>query len=225
MNWLRADLAAANAARAAVPWVVALGHKAWWMDDTIQCPSGPGCVVWQMLSEGGVDLYLTGHVHYYARDLPEYPCAANGTGVVDYNASSPNLGNASNPVVTYTNPAYMTTIVCAAPVSGGRGARCVALARARVLFVYCSPVQGDQEVNAPASGHRHGSPVAPGAGQHSATSTNNYGFAFLNVANSTHLHWRFETAVPHVNSSAPGYTDDLWLVVDSHGPRKNLPPI
>lgn len=110
-----------------------------------------------MLSEGGVDLYLTGHIHYvrrargvpppwvagrassalwqhayhqltypscaspcppwqYARDLPEYPCAANGTGAVDFNASSPNRGNDTNPAVTYTNPAYMTTIVCAAPV-------------------------------------------------------------------------------------------------------------
>ena len=52
----------------------------------------------------------------YARDLPEYPCAANGTGAVDFNASSPNRGNDTNPAVTYTNPAYMTTIVCAAPV-------------------------------------------------------------------------------------------------------------
>ena len=41
--WLRADLATANAARDAVPWVVALGHKGWWMDDTLNCPSGPGC--------------------------------------------------------------------------------------------------------------------------------------------------------------------------------------
>ena len=43
VNWLKADLAAANADRAAVPWIVALGHKGWWMDATLQCPSGPGC--------------------------------------------------------------------------------------------------------------------------------------------------------------------------------------
>lgn len=201
INWLRADLDAANAARSQTPWIVALGHKGWWMDDTLNCPSGAGCVVWQILSEGGVDLYVTGHIHYYARDLPEYPCAANGTGVVDYNASSPNFGNDTNPVVTYTNPAYMTTIVSAAP--------------------------GDQEVNlatAGGKGHVRGFPSV-GAGQHSATSSNNYGFSYLTIANATHLHWRFETAVPHVNSSAPGYTDDLWLVVDSHGPRNNLPPV
>jgi hypothetical protein len=29
INWLRADLAAANANRAAVPWLIAVAHKAW----------------------------------------------------------------------------------------------------------------------------------------------------------------------------------------------------
>jgi len=75
VNWLKADLAAANANRAAVPWVIGLAHKTWWMDDTLQCPSGAGCVVWQLLSEGGVDFHVMGHIHYYARDLPEYPNA------------------------------------------------------------------------------------------------------------------------------------------------------
>jgi hypothetical protein len=28
-NWLAADLAKANANRAAVPWIIALAHKAW----------------------------------------------------------------------------------------------------------------------------------------------------------------------------------------------------
>ncbi len=115
LNWLRADLAAANANRAAVPWVVALSHKTWWMDPTIQCPSGAGCVVWQVLEEGGVDLHFAGHIHYYARDLPEYPNAANGTGAVDAAAASPNLGNATNPVAVYTNPRFMTMIITAAP--------------------------------------------------------------------------------------------------------------
>jgi hypothetical protein len=43
INWLRADLDAANAARSQTPWIVALGHKGWWMDDTLNCPSGAGC--------------------------------------------------------------------------------------------------------------------------------------------------------------------------------------
>ena len=60
VNWLRADLAAANANRAAVPWVIALAHKTWWMDATLQCPGGAGCIVWQLLEEGGVDLHYMG---------------------------------------------------------------------------------------------------------------------------------------------------------------------
>ena len=86
--------------------------------------------------------------HRYPRsDLPEYPVAGNGTGVVDTKCSSPNLGNATNPIAVYTNPAYMVTIVTAAP--------------------------GDQEVN-----RRELSEPAEGAGQHSVTSINNYGYGF-----------------------------------------------
>ena len=51
------------------------------------------------------------------------------------------------------------------------------------------------------------------------------GYGYLNVINATHLHWRFETSVAHVNSTSPFYTDDLTLVVESHGPRTNLPPV
>lgn len=147
---------------------------------------------------------------------------------MDTKCSSPNLGNATNPIAVYTNPAYMVTIVTAAP--------------------------GDQEVN-----RRELSAPAEGAGQHSVTSINNYGYGFcelvgatlggcraalfrrlwrqsscalplpslpptVTITNATTLHWRFETAVPIVNSTAPGYTDDLWLVVENHGPRSNLPP-
>ncbi len=194
INWLKADLAKANANRAAVPWIISLSHKTWWMDSTIQCPGGAGCVIWQMLAEGGTDLSFAGHIHYYARDLPEYPCAGNGTGAVDTSASSPNLGNATNPRAIYTNPKYTTMIITAAP--------------------------GDQEVN-----RRALAPQQLRAGQHGVTSTNNYGYGYLTVINSTHLTWRFETAVPHVNSSAPFYTDDLTLIVESHGPRNNLPPV
>ena len=167
------------------------------MDNTIQCPTGAGCVIWKLMGEGGVDLYLSGHIHYYARDLPEWPVANNGTGLVDTNCSSPNLGNVTNPIAVYTNPRYMVTIITAAP--------------------------GDQEVN------RRRAEAAPaaaelGAGQYGVTSTNNYGYGYLTITNASTLHWRFETAVPHVNSTAAGYTDDLWLVVDSHGPR-TLPPM
>ena len=134
-------------------------------------------------------------MHYYARDAPEYPNAANGTGAVDLACMNNNLGNATNPAALYTNPHFMTTIITAAP--------------------------GDQEVN-----RRQLHAAAPlRAGQHGVTSTNNYGYGLMTVINATHLHWRFETAVPHVNSTNAKYTDDLTLVVESHGPRNNLPPV
>ena len=128
----------------------------------------------------------------YARDYSQYPNAANGTGVVDKDCASANLGNATNPSAIYTDCKYMTTIVCAAP--------------------------GDQEVNA----KHHETLTAP---QDGVTSTSNYGFSYLQIVNATHLHWTFTTAVPHVNSTAPGYTDELWYVVNQHGPRTNLPPV
>lgn len=42
LNWLRADLAKANANRASVPWIVAFGHKSWYMDSNGLC-NGMSC--------------------------------------------------------------------------------------------------------------------------------------------------------------------------------------
>ena len=195
VNWIKADLAKANANRAAVPWVIALGHKAWYMDQTIDCPSGPGCAVWDLLTKGGVDMYVTGHIHQYQRSLPVYPNANNGTGAVD-TATATNSGTPGAPAAVYTNPAYMTMVVTAAP--------------------------GDQEVNRRRR-RRAAAARTPDLGVQAESS--NYGFSLLNVVNATHLHWTFKTAVPHINATYPAFTDDLWLVVDSHGPRTNLPPV
>lgn len=115
MNWLKADLVKANANRATVPWIIALAHKMWTMDATLQCPSGAGCDIWRVLEEGGVDLHAMGHIHYYARFVPTYPNANNGTGVDDTACMNNNLGNVTNPAGVYSNPLYMTSIVTAAP--------------------------------------------------------------------------------------------------------------
>lgn len=53
LNFIQADLAKANANRAAVPWIISLAHKAWYMDSTLDCPSGKGCVVWDVLTKAG----------------------------------------------------------------------------------------------------------------------------------------------------------------------------
>lgn len=139
-----------------------------------------------------------GHIHYFARNAPDYPCANNGTGAVDLESVGPNTGNATNPVQTYTNPKFMVTLVCAAP--------------------------GDQEVNGRGPA-RPPFTAAVGAPQHQLTSTNNYGYSLLRIVNETTLVHTFTTAVPHVNSTAPRFSDELTLVVEKHGPRNNLPPV
>jgi hypothetical protein len=73
INWLTADLAAANKNRDTVPWVIGLAHKGWWMEDTIAPPSGAGAIVWQILNEGGVDFHIVGHIHYVSLSLPFFP--------------------------------------------------------------------------------------------------------------------------------------------------------
>jgi hypothetical protein len=53
---------------------------------------------------------IVGHVHYYARNVAQYPNANNGTGAYDTACVGPNLGNATNPRAVYTNCKYMPTV-------------------------------------------------------------------------------------------------------------------
>jgi hypothetical protein len=89
----------------------------------------------------------------------------------------------------YTNPAFFVPIVTGAP--------------------------GCQEVNA----HHDMPRVAGGLTVDSVTSTNNYGFGKLQIVNATAAHWTWTTAVPHVNSTDPAYSDDLWIIQTNHGRR------
>jgi hypothetical protein len=113
MNWLEADLAKANANRANVPWVVSLAHKYYYMDSSLE-PTAAGGAVWKLLNEGGVDLYVTGHIHQYNRLASYYPNANNGAGVADLDCITAG-GITGAQVDTYTDCKYMTTIITAAP--------------------------------------------------------------------------------------------------------------
>jgi acid phosphatase type 7 len=91
----------------------------------------------------------------------------------------------------YTNPSFAVPVVIGAP--------------------------GCQEVNA----HEPLSEAdAKRVGDNSVVSTNNYGYGKLQIVNATHAHWTFATAVPHVNSTNPTFSDDLWVIQENHGPRK-----
>ena len=104
-----ADLAKANANRAAVPWLIAIAHKAWNMDTTYCPPGGGPCTAngtWfdEPLQAAGVDLMYVGHMHEYRRYTPAY-----GTrGLLDV-ASMSGPGNS-----VVTDPKYTTTIVTGA---------------------------------------------------------------------------------------------------------------
>ncbi|KAK2462526.1 hypothetical protein APHAL10511_005496 [Amanita phalloides] len=88
INWLRADLAAID--RKKTPWVVAAGHRAWY----ISAQNGTSNVCENCRKEFeplflsfSVDLYLSGHVHFYERNAP-----------VRYTDTDPNeLNNPSAP--------------------------------------------------------------------------------------------------------------------------------
>ena len=102
LNWLRADLEKANANRANVPWIVAIGHKAWNMDNNGAC-GNVSCTnaTWSdlLMHEHGVDLFFVGHMHEYRRFSPAY-----GTkGLVDTASMSADLHS-------YVDPKYLVTI-------------------------------------------------------------------------------------------------------------------
>lgn len=75
LAWLEADLQAANANRAKVPWIVASGHRPFYTSsDTGLCKVCRAAFE-ALFLEYGVDIYLAGHVHWYERMWP----IANGT--------------------------------------------------------------------------------------------------------------------------------------------------
>jgi acid phosphatase type 7 len=107
INWMKADLARANANRAAVPFVAASAHKSWSMDTTYcnatACYSN-GTWFDDILYEGGVDIFFFGHLHEYRRFVPNF-----GTrNLTDPGSMSPD-GH------TVTDPKYLVNICSGSP--------------------------------------------------------------------------------------------------------------
>jgi len=106
LNWLKNDLIKANANRENIPWLVAIGHKAWNMDNNGEC-GGASCTnaTWydSLFHDYGVDLYFVGHQHEYRRWISTY-----GTkGLVDLSSASPDYS-------VYTDPKYLVSITSGA---------------------------------------------------------------------------------------------------------------
>ena len=78
IDWLRKDLAKANANRHNVPWIVVFGHRPIYAQNLEQngVPTGTSLMVQAflepLLKEFEVDVYLAGHIHAYLRTYPTY---------------------------------------------------------------------------------------------------------------------------------------------------------
>lgn len=76
-NWLEQDLAAANANRDQVPWIVMYGHRAFYCssDDVLPCTLEATLYrhrLENMIHSNKVDMVIQAHLHNYERTLPVY---------------------------------------------------------------------------------------------------------------------------------------------------------
>ncbi len=89
--WLQNDLATANVNRHQVPWIVVTGHRPFYSSVPAPLATPGNCsacatAFYQVLVDNKVDIYISGHVHWYER---LYPIDANGNPVAyDYNSLS-----------------------------------------------------------------------------------------------------------------------------------------
>ncbi len=68
LAWLRADLAAVD--RTKTPWVVALSHRPMYSTEDSGYLKNIRAAFEDILLDGGVDMYIAGHIHWYERLLP-----------------------------------------------------------------------------------------------------------------------------------------------------------
>ena len=77
-EWLKADLAKANANRANVPWIAVHGHRSVYCSCDGDCDSAAETLrvgtygLEELFFQQGVDLFLNGHEHNYERNWPTY---------------------------------------------------------------------------------------------------------------------------------------------------------
>ena len=207
LDWLEEDLKAVD--RSKTPWIVAMGHKAWYMSrweqlGELEKPQTNWPVLDPIFCKYGVELYLSGHVHLYQRF---YPLQGPESIKVWTKPQNIDIDSVSEDGHTYTNPQWMTTLIVASPGDDEIAAR-------NQCWGKNLPYKHNPFTNT--------MPVC----------TNGYGYGHLHAVNSTHLYWEFfQTAkAPNWNQrgndDAENFTfkekrrrDHLWLVVEKHGNR------
>ena len=73
-KWLTQDLAAVD--RAKTPWIVAMSHRPMYSSETAAYQVAVRTAFEDLLLQNGVDVYLSGHIHWYER---LFPIGHNGT--------------------------------------------------------------------------------------------------------------------------------------------------
>lgn len=81
LNWLEADLKAANENRAERPWIFVQGHHPMYQGSSINVELQTAME--DLFYKYGVDVFFTGHAHHYERNLPVYK------GVTEPNYNTP----------------------------------------------------------------------------------------------------------------------------------------
>ena len=209
LEWLEKDLAKVD--RSKTPWIVAMGHKAWYMstwnnvgwkkEDGL--PQTNWTAFEPLFCKYGVELYLSGHVHLYQRFFPLH---GPNSLMLWAKPQAVDHDSVSDDTHIYKNPKWMTTLIVASPGDDQISTRldCKGLT-ADVDF---NPMQDTQ-----------------------AICTAGYGYGHLQAVNSTHLLWEFYQTgkAPNVGETDVGDAvkfkkkkrrDYLWLQVDNHGKRE-----
>ncbi|KAH8678143.1 Metallo-dependent phosphatase-like protein [Xylariales sp. PMI_506] len=96
-QWLKKDLASVD--RKKTPWVIAMSHRPMYSTQTSSYQTNIREAFEALFLEYEVDLYLSGHIHWYER---LFPMAANGT--IDYES----VAKGDN-TTYYTNPGKSIT--------------------------------------------------------------------------------------------------------------------
>jgi hypothetical protein len=190
LAFMTADLAAVD--RSTTPWIVALVHKNWLMEQAAFDAFYP------ILDKGKVDVLFCGHIHYYLRNLPygelatpvgappwakttaplltpALPFADAVTGTIDH--ASVSGVNSS----IYTNPKYMVNIVTGA--------------------------SGDKEGETPCVVD-----ILPPA----VTCDTDFGYGLFSAINHTHATWSFTSIATDWPWSTTNYTDSLTIIQYNH---------
>jgi len=85
INWFQNDLANVN--RTVTPWIVAFGHRGWYLSSSKNVCTNCQTAFEQLFWQYDVDLYVSGHAHFFERTAPIYKGVIDPNGLNNPNAT------------------------------------------------------------------------------------------------------------------------------------------